>query len=397
MTQPFLPYGRQEIDDEDVAAVAEALRDPFITAGPGVEAFEAAFAEAVAAPYAVAFANGTGALHGAAAAAGLGPGDEMLTTPLSFVASSNCALFVGARPRFADVDDTANLDTAAAIERGLAHGVRAVLPVSLSGLPVDLEPLQPLRAHGVIVIEDGCHALGGRRRAELVGAGGLADMTVFSLHPVKAMTTGEGGVVTTADEALADALRTFRTHGMRRRSDPDDVLLGGWHYDIDGLGFNYRITDFQCALGRSQLRRLPRWVERRNQIAARYHGLLDDVDGVQLPARARDGEVHGYHLFVVRFTEGAARRRFMFERLRAADIGTQLHYIPIPLHGLYRDLGYGPEAMGALPEAQAYYEQALSLPIYPAMTDSDVDRVATEIRRLLSLPVEPRRAEPART
>jgi len=397
MTQSFLPYGRQQIDDEDVAAVAEALRDPFITAGPGVEAFEAVFADAVGAPYAVAFANGTGALHGAAAAAGLGPGDEMLTTPISFVASSNCALFVGARPRFADVDAAANLDIPAAIEHGLADGVRVVLPVSLAGLPVDLEPLQPLRDRGVIVIEDGCHALGGRRRAEPVGAGGLADMTVFSLHPVKAMTTGEGGVVTTADEALADALRTFRTHGMRRRSDPDDVLLGGWHYDIDRLGFNYRITDVQCALGRSQLRRLPQWVKRRNEIADRYHEVLDNVDGLRLPARARDGEVHGYHLFVVRFTEGAARRRFMFDHLREAGIGTQLHYIPIPLHGLYRDIGFGPEAMGALPEAQAYYEQALSLPIFPAMTDADVDRVAAEIRRLLSRPVDARQVDAAGT
>jgi perosamine synthetase len=385
VTEPVLPYGRQEIHDEDIGAVVEALRDPLITSGPRVDEFERAFADAVSARHAVAFCNGTGALHGAAVAAGLGPGDEMLTTPLSFVSSSNCALFVGARPRFADVEpETSNLDTAAAVRDGHADGVKAVLPVSLAGLPVDLAPLQPLRARGVIVIEDACHALGGRRAAEPVGAGGLADLSVFSLHPVKAMTTGEGGVVTTNDAEMAERMRVFRTHAMQRRSAPDDPLLGGWHYDVDTLGFNYRITDFQCALGQSQLPRLAGWIARRNEIAERYHDMLGGVDGLTLPARAREGERHGYHLFVVRFAEGAVRRRFVYDELRAAGIITQLHYIPIPLHGLYRDLGYGEAAMASLPHARSYYEQALSIPIFPAMTDADVDRVAGELRRLVS-------------
>jgi perosamine synthetase len=385
VTEPVLPYGRQEIHDEDIAAVVEALRDPLITSGPRVDEFERAFADAVSARHAVAFCNGTGALHGAAVAAGLGPGDEMLTTPLSFVSSSNCALFVGARPRFADVEpETSNLDTAAAVRDGHADGVKAVLPVSLAGLPFDLAPLQPLRARGVIVIEDACHALGGRRAAEPVGAGGLADLSVFSLHPVKAMTTGEGGVVTTNDAEMAERMRVFRTHAMQRRSTPDDPLLGGWHYDVDTLGFNYRITDFQCALGQSQLPRLAGWIARRNEIAERYHEALAGVDGLTLPARAREGERHGYHLFVVRFAEGAVRRRFVYDELRAAGIVTQLHYIPIPLHGLYRDLGYGEAAMASLPHARSYYEQALSIPIFPAMTDADVDRVAGELRRLVS-------------
>jgi UDP-4-amino-4,6-dideoxy-N-acetyl-beta-L-altrosamine transaminase len=388
MTEPFLPYGRQEIDEADVAAVVEALRDPFITQGPRVDAFERAFADAHGAPHAVAFANGTAALHAAAAAAGLGPGDEVLTTPLSFVASSNCALFVGARPRFADVDpQTANLDTVRAVAGGHADGVRAVVAVSLAGLPVDLEPLQGLRDRGVVIIEDAAHAVGGRRASESVGAGGLADMTCFSLHPVKSMTTGEGGVVTTASDELADALRTFRTHGIARRSDPEDPMLGPWHYDVDTLGFNYRITDFQCALGLSQLQRLPRWVARRNAVAARYHELLAGTEGLQLPAEPRAGEVHGRHLFVVRFTEGPLRRRAMYDGLRDAGIGTQLHYIPIPHHGLYRSLGYGDATMAELPEAQAYYEQALSLPMFPGLTDADVDRVAGAVRQLLAAPV----------
>jgi perosamine synthetase len=384
--EPFLPYGRQEIAEEDIAAVTDALRDPFITQGPRIQEFEEAFAAVHGAPHAVAFANGTAALHGAAVAAGLGPGDEALTTPLSFVASSNCLLFTGARPRFADVNAvTANLDTARAVGDGSADGVKAVVAVSLTGLPVDLEPLQALRDQGVIVIEDAAHAVGARRAQEPVGAGGLADMTCFSLHPVKSMTTGEGGVVTTASDDLAEALRTFRTHGMTRRSEPDtDPLIGPWHYDVDSLGFNYRITDFQCALGLSQLERLPGWVEQRNRHAARYDELLGGIDRLQLPAQTGPGEVHGRHLYVVRFKDGAQRRRFMFESLREAGIGTQLHYIPIPRHGLYRSLGY---TMNGLPEAQAYYEQALSLPMYPGLSDADLERVSDEIGRLMGSPL----------
>jgi UDP-4-amino-4,6-dideoxy-N-acetyl-beta-L-altrosamine transaminase len=386
VSEAFLPYGRQEIDDADVAAVAAALREPLITQGPRVEAFERAFADAHGAPHAVAFANGTAALHAAAHAAGLGDGDAVLTTPLSFVASSNCALFVGARPRFADIDPiTCNLDTAAAVRDGHAEGVRAVVAVSLAGHPVDLEPLQALRREqGVVVIEDAAHAVGGRRAAEPVGAGGLADLTCFSLHPVKTMTTGEGGMVTTASAELADRLRRFRTHGMVRREDPSDPLIGPWHYDVDTLGFNSRITDFQCALGLSQLERLPRWVARRNAIAARYHALLDGTPDLQLPARVPDGVVHGRHLFPVRFTEGAERRAAMFAGLRERGIGTQLHYIPIPRHGLYRDLGY---TMDDLPHAQAYYEQALSLPMYPGLSDADVQRVASAVRDLITRPL----------
>jgi dTDP-4-amino-4,6-dideoxygalactose transaminase len=387
MMEAFLPYGRQEIDARDVEAVAAALRDPLITQGPRVEAFEAAFAAAHGAPHAVAFANGTAALHAAAAVAGLGPGDEVLTTPLSFVASSNFALFVGARPRFADIDPaTWNLDTAAAVRDGHADGVRAVVAVSLAGHPVDLAPLQPLRERGVVVIEDAAHAVGAARSQERVGAGGLADMTCFSLHPVKTMTTGEGGMVTTASADLAERLRRFRTHGIVRPAGPPDPdpLLGPWHYEVDELGFNYRITDFQCALGLSQLERLDGWVAARNAIADRYHELLEGTPGLQLPARAGDGVVHGRHLFVVRFAEGAARRRAMAERLRERGIGTQLHYIPIPRHGLYRGLGY---TMDGLPQTQAYYEQALSLPMYPGLTEADVRRVASAVRDLLAEPL----------
>lgn len=384
----FLPYGRQDITDEDVAAVADALRRPLITQGPLVDEFEAAFAEFVGARHAVAFANGTGALHAAATAAGLGPGDEMLTTPISFVASSNCALFVGARPRFADIDGiTGNLDVEAAVFSGGASSSRAGVAVSLAGLPVDLEPLRAARADGFIAIEDGCHALGGRRDGTPIGGGDAADMTTFSLHPVKAMTTGEGGMVTTQRDDLATALREFRTHGIRRpETDDGDVLRGPWHYDVATLGFNYRLTDFQCALGLTQLERLPTFIAERNRVAARYRDQLRDVETIALPAEPRGDDVHAYHLFVVRFPEGAHRRRQVALGLREAGIGTQLHYIPIYRHTVYRDRGYtGLEEQ--MPEAERYYREALTLPMFPAMRDEDVDRVVHELRRLLAEPV----------
>lgn len=374
----FLPYGRQTIDEADIDAVTSALRDPFLTQGPRVESFERAVSEYTGARHAVAFANGTAALHAAAHAAGLGPGDELLTTPLSFVASANCALFLGARPVFSDIDPTtANLDAQRAVDAGLAARSKACVAVSMAGLPIDLAPLQAARRDGLVVIEDACHALGALRDGRPVGGDGVADMTTYSFHPVKAITSGEGGMVTTDDGELAASLRTFRTHGITRRDYGEDVMRGGWHYDIDSLGFNYRITDFQCALGEQQLGRLDEFIAARNRIADLYRELLDGIDGLQLPAPAPPGSRHAYHLFVVRFGEGAARRKTAYDRLRACAIGVQLHYIPIPVHTLYRSLGY---TMSGLDATQSYYEQALSLPVFPTMTDEDVRRVVRELR-----------------
>jgi perosamine synthetase len=380
----ILPYGRQTIDEADIAAVSAALADPYLTQGPRVESFERAFAEYVGARHAVAFANGTAALHAAAHAAGLGPGDELLTTPLSFVASANCALFVGARPVFSDIDpETANLDVRRALDAGLARRAKACVAVSMAGLAVDLGPLQDARRDGLVVIEDACHALGALRERRPVGGGGVADMTTFSFHPVKAITTGEGGMVSTDSDDLAESLRSFRTHGIRRRECAEGVMRGGWHYDVESLGFNYRITDFQCALGAHQLTRLDAFVAARNRIAERYRELLDPIAELQLPAAAVADARHAYHLFVVRFREGASRRRAAYEHLRESGIGVQLHYIPIPVHRLYRSLGY---TMAGLDATQAYYEQALSLPIFPTMTDDDVRRVTRELQHALRVP-----------
>lgn len=304
----------------------------------------------------------------------------MLTTPISFVASSNCALYQGARPRFVDIDpSTWNLDTAAAA-RAVGERTRAVVAVSFAGLPIDLQPLAGVRDR-VVVIEDASHALGGSRGRVAVGGPGGADMTTFSLHPVKAMTTGEGGFVTTESDELADRLRLFRTHGIHKpeRGGPDGE--GAWYQEMVILGFNYRITDFQCALGLSQLKRLDGFVAARNRIASSYRRLLGDVEGIGLPPAARRGDVHGYHLFAIQVLAGATARGALFQAMRDAGIGVQVHYIPIYRHPYYRNvLGYPQDGC---PRAETYYSRAISLPMFPGMDDSDVERVVATIRGAL--------------
>lgn len=383
MPPPFLPYGKQEITDGDLRAVADSLRDPLITQGPRVEAFENAFAEHLGARHAIAFSSGTAALHAAAHAVGLGPGDEALVAPVTFVASANCALYQGADIRFVDIDPrTWNMDTALAVESA-GPQTKAVIPVSFTGLPVDLEPLSPLRKRGVAVIEDGCHALGGHRSGQMVGGAGGADITCFSLHPVKAMTTGEGGVTTTEDDELAASMRSFRTHGIvRGDAVRPSEHEGGWYMEMQALGFNYRITDFQCALGLSQLQHLPRWVARRNEIAAHYRGLLADEANIELPPQASADSLHGHHLFVIKVRDGAAKRLEVFEGLRSAGIGVQVHYIPVYRMPYYRDVLGVPQ--DTCPHAEEYYWGAISLPMFPSMQRSDVERVVLELRRLVA-------------
>ncbi len=374
------PYGRQEISAADIEAVTNALRGELITQGPLISRFEDALADHLGARHAVAFSSGTAALHAAAAAAQLEPGDEVLTPALSFAASANCALYVRARPRFVDIDAaTWNIDTEAAV-RAVTPGTRAVVAVSYSGLPVDLTQLDEIRDR-VVVIEDACHALGAVRPRGKVGGRGGADMTAFSFHPVKALTTGEGGMVTTNDDELALRLRRFRMHGFSTDAPGRSSTDGGWWYDMVDLGFNYRITDFQCALGLSQLPRLEGWVERRNAIAARYRELLDDDDRLELPPDAPPGYRHGYHLFVVRVRAGVDARLRVYDALRRRGIGAQVHYIPIYRLAYYRQvLGYRQDEC---PVTERVYAGILSLPIFPALADRDVDRVVHELRTAL--------------
>lgn len=376
----YLPYARQEITDADIEAVTAALREPLITQGPTIARFEEAIAERVGAKHCVAFSSGTAALHGAAFAAGVGPGDEVIASPITFAASTNCALYLGATPRFADIDPlTWNLDCVAA--SAIVDGrTKAIIPTSFTGLPADLAPLDAVR-DGVVIIEDACHVLGGHRAGRWVGGPGGADITCFSLHPAKTITTGEGGLATTEDDEFARRLRLFRTHGITKESvspGPDD---GAWYYEMQDLGFNYRITDVQCALGLSQLARLDAWVARRNEIAQRYRELLGDEERIALPPPAPPGSLHGYHLFVVHVRDSAAARRATYDALHAAGIGVQVHYIPVYRLPYYRDrLGL---AQDDCPHAEDYYAGALSLPMFPTLTDCDIRRVADELRGTL--------------
>jgi perosamine synthetase len=358
-----IPYGRQLVEADDVAAVVDVLGSDWLTGGPCIDEFERALCEQTGAAYAVAFSNGTAALHGALAAAGIGSGDRVLTSPLSFVASANCARFVGATADFVDIDPkTLNLDPAA------VGACDALVAVHFAGLPVDLTGV-PHRPR--VIVEDAAHALGAFTPDGPVGNCARSDMCTFSFHPVKAITTGEGGAVTTNSATLADALRRFRSHGTVRRPE-----LGGWYYDVATLAYNYRITDLQAALGTSQLGKLERFVTRRNEIALRYRDLLAAL-ALDLPPAAAPGVRHAYHLFAVRVPE----RRAVYDAMHAAGIGVQVHYVPIYKHSLYADAG---RSGADFPETERAYEGLLSLPMYPALTDADQDRVVEVLTRCLA-------------
>jgi UDP-4-amino-4,6-dideoxy-N-acetyl-beta-L-altrosamine transaminase len=381
-----IPYGRQWISDDDVAAVTRVLRSDWLTQGPLIAEFEQAVAQRVGAKHAIAVANGTAALHLAALAAGVGPGQVLWTSPITFVASANCARYAGGEADFVDVDPATALMDAGALERKLAAAAavgklpRAIVPVHLAGQPCDMDRIGALaRRHGVTVIEDAAHAIGGRFGAQPVGACEHSDMTVFSFHPVKLITTGEGGMITTNDDALAGRLRRLRTHGITR--DPAEMVgesEGAWYYEQVDLGFNYRITDFQCALGLRQLERLDSFLARRVQLADRY-----DAQLAHLPVRPlarRPGRESGWHLYVVTLSpEAGLSRRAVFDRLRAAGIGVNVHYIPVPRQPYWRA-----RVSGEFPGADAYYAGAITLPLYPAMTDAEQDEVVAALDRALA-------------
>jgi perosamine synthetase len=377
--ETLLPYGRQSIGDDDIEAVVDVLRSDWLTTGPKVGEFEEAFAAWVGAKYAVSFSSGTAALHGAAFAAGLKPGDEAVTSPMTFAATANCVLYQGATPVFADVSaDTLNLDPEKVAER-ITPRTRAILPVDYSGHPADMDAILELGArHGLLVIEDACHALGaeyGRRRT-----GSIADMTVFSFHPVKHLATGEGGMVTTDRADCAETLRRFRNHGIssdarQRQSE------GQWHYEMVLLGFNYRLTDIACALGLSQLKKLEANLLRRREIAAGYAAAFRDLAGVVPPA-VRPDVKPAWHLYPIRLNleKLTADRAQVFRALRAENIGVNVHYIPVHRHPYYRDrFGY---AGGEYPIAEDAYERLISLPMFHGMNDRDVEDVIHAVRKV---------------
>jgi perosamine synthetase len=375
----LLPYGRQSIAEDDIQAVVDVLRSDWLTTGPKVAEFEEAFAARVGAKHAVSFSSGTAALHGAAFAAGLKPGDEAITTPMTFAATANCVLYQGATPIFADVSaGTLNLDPDQVGAR-ITPRTRAVLPVDYAGHPADLDEIKKVaEKHSLIVIEDASHALGAEYKGRRTGS--LADMTVFSFHPVKHLATGEGGMVTTDRADYAETLKRFRNHGIssdaRQRQS-----AGQWHYEMVFLGFNYRLTDIACALGLSQMKKLDENLSRRREIAARYTAAFGGLEAVTVPA-VRSDVNPAWHLYPIRLNLGklTADRGKMFRALRAENIGVNVHYIPVHLHPYYRDhLGH---RAGECPIAEDAYERLISLPMFHGMADRDVEDVIAAVKKV---------------
>ncbi len=371
MDNSNIPYGRHVIDDSDVAAVVEVMRGDWLTTGPMVEHFEQAFARYVEAGHAIAVSSGTAALHLSILAAGIGPGDEVIVPALTFAASANCVRYCGATVVFADVrEDTLTIDPAH-VARLVGPRTRAIVAVDYGGLPADLDELQQLaRKHSLLLVEDACHAPGARYAGRAVGS--IADMTAFSLHPVKHMTTGEGGVLTTNDLAVATRVRRLRNHGIATDHRQRE-LRGTWIYDMVELGFNYRLTDIQCALGITQLSKMPQAILRRRRLARTYQNALGDVSQLTLPHEP-EGRSHAWHLYAVRLGGNApwSLRQRVFDELRAWGIGVNVHYVPVYLHSYYRGLGYQP---GLCPVAERAYQGLLSLPMWHGLKDADQVRV----------------------
>ena len=396
----MLPYGRQTISEDDIAAVVAALRADFLTQGPLIEEFERRFAKTVGVKHAVAVNSATAALHLALRVAGIGPGDRVVTSPNTFLASANAAAYVGATPDFCDIDPVSYTLAPVELEANWTDDIRAVVAVDYAGQACDLPEIARIaHARGAIVIEDACHGVGGAFYVEGVAGGPWkqggnpwADMAVFSFHPVKTMTTGEGGMLVTNRADWADRARTLRSHGIVRDSarfetSDDDAVLGEqgpWFYEMQELGYNYRLTDIQCALGLSQLNRLPSFLSRRREIVAAYTTAFAGLDWLKFPElrHPADAATASWHLYTVQIdfeALGKPRTQIMAE-LRGDGIGTQVLYIPVHLQPWYRrTYGYG---VGKCPVAEAFYARALSLPLFPTMTDADVAHVIDSVHAL---------------
>ncbi|MDD5153982.1 MAG: UDP-4-amino-4,6-dideoxy-N-acetyl-beta-L-altrosamine transaminase [Desulfovibrionales bacterium] len=425
--RPFIPYGRQSVDDDDIAAVVETLRSDWLTQGPRVREFEEAFAVYVGSRYAVAVNSGTAALHLACLAAGLGPGDEVITSPITFVATANCALYVGARPAFVDIDPaTFNLDPGRleaylksrppfTVHRSQSKGratvngqrstarPRAVIPVHFAGLPCDMSEIHRVaKKFDLVIIEDACHALGAKYRVGReedsrwisIGSCAHSDMTVFSFHPVKHITTGEGGMVTTNDAALYGRLVLLRNHGITR--NPEEFTVHGlpsesrttgngqrampsWYYEMQNLGYNYRITDIQCALGRSQLNKIGSFVERRRSIAGQYSRIIGELPKLRHQTEP-DGCQSSYHLYAIRTDDKASMSRDeVMAELKRMGVGTQVHYIPVYRHPFYQKLGFKADSW---PNAEHFFQHCLSIPMFPGMSAEDIEQVSNALEEV---------------
>ncbi len=381
MTQKLIPYSRQSIDEDDVQAVVEVLRSDWLTTGPMVEKFEQAVADFVGAKHAVAVSSGTAALHCAMYAAGIGSGDEVILPPMTFVATANAVVFQGGTPVFADVDPDTLLINPAEVEKKITPKTKAIIAVDYAGQPCDYDALRAIAdRHHLILVADACHSLGAEYKGRKVGT--LADLTAFSFHPVKHITTGEGGMVVTGNAEYAEKMRRFRNHGITtdHKQRTED---GTWHYEMTDLGYNYRLTDFQCALGLSQLKKLPGWISKRRSIAEEYDRALAEIPTVR-PLRALQDRKHAYHLYVIKLDLERLHtdRLSVFDSLRRNGIGANVHYIPVHLQPFYQKK-YGTKR-GQCPVAEAAYEGLLSLPVFPRMTERDVGDVIMSVVQILN-------------
>lgn len=377
--QTMLPYGQQWLDKDDIDAVVNVLKGDYITQGPAIQEFEKKVANYVGAKYAVAFSNGTAALHGACYAAEIADGDEVITTPITFLASSNCVLYQGGTPVFADIDmDTYNIDPQD-IKSKITEKTKAIIAVDFTGQPVEVDRISMIaRDNNLVFIQDAAHSLGASFKGKKIGA--LADMTMFSFHPVKHVTTGEGGIITTNNIHYYYKLMSFRNHGITRNTDDFINNDGPWHYEMQDLGFNYRMTDMQAALGISQMSKLDSFIARRREIAGIYNEQLCNIPGIILPVQKPYTE-SSWHLYVIRISPISPKhcRRDWFEALRNEGIGVNVHYIPIYHQPYYKNLGY---ADNICENAETYYDTAISLPLFPKMTEQDINDVINSIKKV---------------
>lgn len=372
----YIPYGKQTLDDEDIQAVVDVLQSDYLTTGPKVAEFEKKVAAYVGAKYAVAVCNGTAALHIACLAAGITQGDEVITSPITFAASSNCVLYCGGTPVFADIDaETYNIDPKE-MEKKITDKTKAIIPVHYTGQPCDMGTIQAIaKKHNLLVIEDAAHALGASYQDKMIGS--ISDMTCFSFHPVKPITTGEGGMVVTDNLEIYKRLLLFRSHGITRDENLMTENQGAWYYQQLELGYNYRITDISCALGCSQLDKLDDFIQRRREIAEKYNKAFSKVNGIKIPKQLEECN-SGWHLYMIEVSE--KNRKRVFDTLRAANIGVNVHYIPVYRHPYYQKHGY---QECYCKNAEQFYSRAISLPIFPSLTSEEqqyvIDRVIESV------------------
>lgn len=373
----FIPYGHQCVQEDDISAVVDVLQSDWLTQGPMVERFEKKFAESAGTNYAVAFSSGTAAVHAAYFAAGVGEGDEIITSPNTFCATANAALYLNAKPVFVDIDlDTYNVNVKC-VEAAISSKTKAIVPVHFAGRPCDMQSLKQLAEEkSCVLIADACHALGASYQNKSIAA--WADMSCFSFHPVKHIATGEGGMVVTNNADYAQTLKEFRTHGIIK--DPESLKIaspGDWYYEMQSLGYNYRMSDIHAALGVSQLSKLDGFIEQRRRIAGLYRDILKDMSELVVPENV-DG--HAYHLCVVRVLNG--KRDALFSRLRESGVGVQVHYVPVYHMPYYQDRGFG-EYRQTCVQTEQYYQECISLPVYVGLTDAQIEQVCQIVKGTL--------------